>query len=102
MNPKARLRQLIKAALGDLNIRKIKTNYDSDFDVLYISIIPNEPSIGSEKTDGVVIRRSRSTGEFVGITIFDFKKRLAEGNFEGIVDYLTPTELASISQKYVN
>lgn len=73
--------------------KQLKCKYDSEYDVLYISIIPNEPALGSEDVDGIVVRRSRSTGDFVGITIFDFKKRLENNNFEGITDYIKPDDL---------
>ena len=53
----------------------LQHNYDSKYDVLYVSKVPNEPAIGVEDDEGIVIRKSRKTGEFVGVTIFDFKKR---------------------------
>jgi uncharacterized protein YuzE len=81
--------------------KQLKCNYDSKYDVLYISVVPNEPAIGSEDIDGVVVRRSRATGEFVGITIFDFKRRLENNNFEGITDYIGNAELMALTANCV-
>ena len=67
----------------------LKHNYDIKYDVLYVSKVPNEPAIGVEDDEGIVIRKSRKTGEFVGVTIFDFKKRVdnhALPKFEDIQD----------------
>ena len=54
----------------------LKHNYDAKYDVLYVSKVPNEPAIGVEDNEGIVIRKSRKTGEFVGVTIFDFRRRI--------------------------
>lgn len=61
--------------MEECNVINLQHNYDSKYDVLYVSIVPNEPAIGVEDDEGIVIRRSRQTGKFVGVTIFDFKKR---------------------------
>jgi len=53
-------------------------NYDAKYDILYISKIPNEPSIGTEEIDGVVVRQSVKDGGFVGITIFNIKEMISK------------------------
>jgi len=52
-------------------------HYDAKYDILYISKIPNEPSIGTEEIDGVVIRRSAKDNKFVGVTIFNIKQMIS-------------------------
>ena len=68
--------------------KQLQYNYDARYDVLYISVVPNESAIGVEDNDGIVIRKSRETGEFVGLTIFDFKMRLAGNSFPGVSDFI--------------
>lgn len=68
--------------------KKLNHHYDARFDVLYISVEPNESARGYEENEGIIIRRSVKTGEFVGITIFDFKARLTVNDFPGVLDYI--------------
>jgi len=82
--------------------KRLQSNYDSKYDILYISVIPNEPAIGEEGPDGIVIRRSRKTGEFVGITIFDFKKRISDNDLSGITDFINLDKLREISTNLLN
>ena len=59
-------------------MRKRLTNYDSKYDILYISNTKNKPCISSEPIDGVVIRRDK-TSKIIGVTIFDVKKAITPG-----------------------
>jgi len=65
--------------VGEIKIKKSngQFNYDAKYDILYISKIPNEPSIGTEEIDGVVIRRSAKDNKFVGVTIFNIKQMIS-------------------------
>ena len=74
----------------------LQYNYDEKYDILYISKIPNEPAIAEEDEDGIVIRYSYKTGKFVGITIFDFKKRLTNKNFPKVFKYIKSNYLYEI------
>ena len=51
-------------------MRNRKTNYDSKYDILYISKNKNKPAVSKEIIDGVLLRRDKD-GEIVGVTIFD-------------------------------
>jgi len=77
----------------------LQYNYDEKYDILYISKIPNEPAIAEENEDGIVIRYSHKTGKFVGITIFDFKKRLINKNFPKVFKYIKSDYLYKIRDK---
>jgi len=46
------------------------TNYDSKYDILYISKGNNKPAVSKEIIDGVLLRRDED-GKIVGVTIFD-------------------------------
>ena len=54
---------------------KIAYNYDSEDDILYLSIGDPEPSITSEKEEGILIRKSIRTHKISGLTILDYKYR---------------------------
>ena len=54
-------------------------NYDSKYDILYITTKNNRPAVGEEPIDGVVIRRAIDNNEIVGVTIFDVKKAITPG-----------------------
>ena len=60
-------------------MRDRNENYDSKYDILYISNKDNRPAIGEEPIDGVVIRRTVDNNEIVGVTIFDVKKAITPG-----------------------
>lgn len=77
----------------------LQYNYDEKYDILYISKIPNEPSIAEEDEDGIVIRYSCKTNKFVGITIFDFKKRLINKKFPKVFKYVKSNYLYEIRDK---
>ena len=51
-------------------MRNRKTNYDSKYDILYISKNNNKPAVSKEIIDGVLLRRDKDGG-IVGVTIFD-------------------------------
>jgi len=46
------------------------TNYDSKYDILYLSKNNNKPAVSKEIIDGVLLRRDKDS-KIVGITIFD-------------------------------
>ena len=52
-------------------------NYDAKYDILYIAKKMNEPSIGTEEIDGVVIRRSIKDNKFIGVTIYNIKQMIS-------------------------
>jgi len=51
-------------------MRNRKTNYDSKYDILYISKDNNKLAVSKEIIDGVLLRRDKDS-KIVGITIFD-------------------------------
>ena len=54
---------------------KIKYNYDTANDVLYISVGEPRLSYGDDLFDGITARYDMNTNEFTGVTILDFKAR---------------------------
>jgi len=50
-------------------------NYDSKFDIVYISISDASASLGEEPISGLVVLRDFTTEDITGITIFDFCKK---------------------------
>jgi uncharacterized protein YuzE len=74
---------------------KIIYNYDDKYDILYITIRENEPSLADEK-NGYLIRKSLKSGKFTGITIFDFKKKQKENKLSEITEYIDKNILNSI------
>lgn len=66
---------------------KLIYNYDDKYDILYITIRENEPSLAYEK-NGYLIRKSLKSGKFTGITIFDFKKKQKENNLSEITELI--------------
>ena len=59
-------------------MRNRKTNYDSKYDILYISKNNNKPAISKEIIDGVLLRRDKDS-KIVGITIFGVKEAITPG-----------------------
>ena len=51
------------------------SNYDSKYDILYVSKTKNKACVSSEPIDGILIRRDE-TSKIIGITIFDVKKMI--------------------------
>ena len=51
-------------------MRNRKTNYDSKYDILYLSKNNNKPAVSKEIIDGVLLRRDKDD-KIVGITIFN-------------------------------
>lgn len=62
----------------------LKINYDTKFDILYISIGNPPFSYGDESIPGLVILKSIETDELTGITIFDFKKKVNNKTIDDI------------------
>ena len=58
-------------------MRNRKMNYDSKYDILYISKNNNKPAISKEIIDGVLLRRDKDN-QIVGVTIFDIKECINE------------------------
>ncbi len=50
----------------------LKTSYDKESDVLYITEGKRRQSIGRIMNDGVVVRRDPKTKEIIGFTIVNF------------------------------
>jgi uncharacterized protein YuzE len=77
-------------------------NYDSKYDVMYISIGQPVPSISDEDDDGIVTRFAIDTGKISGITIMGFKRKLEKGFFEHYnspigIDFFNPALLGLLS-----
>lgn len=53
----------------------LRITYDSNADVLYVSIGPPKPAICDTLDSGVVIRYDEETDGIIGFTIIDFLKR---------------------------
>lgn len=53
-----------------MQIRRI--DYDSEYDILYLSFADQSDSYGDEISDNVVVRRKWADDSITGITIFDF------------------------------
>ena len=62
----------------------LKVNYDSKFDILYISIGNPVPSYGDEQVPGLVILKNIKTDEITGVTIFDFMKKVKENTTDDL------------------
>ncbi|NMB07942.1 MAG: DUF2283 domain-containing protein [Tissierellia bacterium] len=62
----------------------LKVNYDSKFDILYISIGNPVPSYGDEQVPGLVILKNIKTDEITGVTIFDFMKKVKENTMDDL------------------
>lgn len=63
---------------------EISYDYDSRFDVLYVSFgIPQE-SYCEEPEEGFLIRHSLVDGSFSGVTVFEFMRRSREGTLPEI------------------
>lgn len=62
----------------------VSCDYDSENDVLYLSIGEPQPAHGEDigKTSGIIIQRSPTAGEVVGLTIVGFKQSIKEGLLE--------------------
>ena len=56
-------------------MRKRLTNYDSKYDILYISKNNNKPAVSTEIIDGVLLRRDKDS-KIVGVTIFDVREAI--------------------------
>ena len=55
--------------------------YDRSKDVLYISFGPPSPAVATEsRKGGSFVRTDPISGEIVGLTILDFKRRYLNGN----------------------
>jgi len=50
-------------------------NYDAEADVLYISFGNPGKAEGIDIGDGTILRVNPDTGEVIGITLLDFKRR---------------------------
>ncbi len=50
-------------------------NYDAEADVLYVSFGKPRKAEGIDIGDGTILRIDPDTGEVIGITLLDFKRR---------------------------
>jgi uncharacterized protein YuzE len=68
--------------------------YDDTYDILYLSISPNEPAFTKEMPGNINIRYSIKTpNKLVGVTIFDFQTRfLNNGNLEEMLEFINSRE----------
>lgn len=53
-----------------------KFEYNSMYDILYITVKESEDSYGHEDDFGVILNYDYATKEFVGADIWDFKNRI--------------------------
>ena len=53
------------------------SEYDSDADILYISVGAPRPALGVDIGDGLVVRFDEARREVAGLTIIGFRERLA-------------------------
>jgi hypothetical protein len=53
-------------------MNSLHRSYDKTARVLYISVGSPRPAISHHLPDGILIRTDKDTGEFVGLTVFDF------------------------------
>lgn len=60
-------------------VKKNQYNYDSKFDVLYISFCDSGNSYGDDEQPGIIYRRDVDTDEITGYTITHFKEMYANG-----------------------
>lgn len=87
-------------------MKTIRKNFDERARVLYISVGNPRPAISRHLPDGILIRVDVHTGEFLGLTVFDFstaKEKKYESTLKGsstIPDKLLPhliNELRNVS-----
>ena len=52
--------------------------YDSEADVLYLSVGSPRPAVGVDVGEGLVVRYDEATGEIVGLTVMGLMGRLTE------------------------
>jgi uncharacterized protein YuzE len=57
---------------------RLDWKYDSEADVLYVSVGKPRKAIGVDIGQGVVIRYDEKKGEVVGLTILGVRQRVAE------------------------
>jgi uncharacterized protein YuzE len=53
-------------------------DYDSEADVLYLSIGLPRPALGLDVGDGMIVRYDEATQEVLGLTLVGLRARLAE------------------------
>lgn len=64
--------------------KKANFRYDSENDVLYITLGPPRPSYCAAEIDDVFIMKDVETQEYCGVTILDFAQRLKDGTIFGV------------------
>ena len=62
----------------------LTANYDKEFDILYVRLTPYPASYGDEDDNGVVTLRSIADDSISGMIIYDFKKRLENGEIRSL------------------
>ena len=63
--------------------------YDTQADVLYISVGRPQQAVGQVLDNGVILRRTLKTGSVVGLTIVDFARHFASRNARPITTPIT-------------
>ena len=61
-------------------------NYDEKADVLYVSFGKPRKAEGIDIGDGTILRVDLDTGEVIGITLLNFKKRTSDSEVDKEID----------------
>ena len=61
-------------------------NYDEKADVLYVSFGKPRKAEGIDIGDGTILRVDPDTGEVIGITLLNFKKRTSDSEVDKEID----------------
>jgi len=61
-------------------------NYDEEADVLYVSFGKPRKAEGIDIGDGTILRVDPDTGEVIGITLLNFKKRTSDSEVDKEID----------------
>ena len=61
-------------------------NYDEKADVLYVSFGKPRKAEGIDIGDGTILRVDPDTGEVIGITLLNFKKRTSDSEVDREID----------------
>ncbi len=61
-------------------------NYDEEADVLYVSFGKPRKAEGIDIGDGTILRVDPDTGEVIGITLLNFKRRTSDSEVDKEID----------------
>jgi hypothetical protein len=65
-------------------------DYDAFADVLYVTFKRVSAVVGNDTPKGFIVRRSRPTGEVVGVTILDYTEQFGQGANDIEIDFEPP------------